>query len=284
MPETKRILVLSDLHIGAPYAAPVSRLEKLDAHLKEATHCVLNGDCIEGHLLSLAKTDEALLKQGGAFLDELTEKHPHLTIHYVAGNHDRVREIEELVKVRAAKGKKLHWHTEYCRIGKALFTHGDLSGFYRSGVVSLQKNRPPSILTECSRRAWRASYHKLLSVAGPMVSKVYRPDDVLKQQIAHTRPLIEKYKITDLCFGHFHRNKPPFDKEIGGVRFHMTGSGMRGARNTAVMLTQDKNGDVTDRKQIADKPSIINYPTHLEDALRLPANLARTARDIVTGR
>ena len=143
---TIKIAVISDIHL-------LSQSEQLDAAHPEAidskitrsqikkilgtaaklekaiknqdaseAHFVLNGDIFE-YIYPRIELKE-VTKQAVDFFTKLAERFPQCHFHYIHGNHDHSKALNE--QLNQLQLPNLSVHKSHCQIGDVLFTHGDI--------------------------------------------------------------------------------------------------------------------------------------------------------------
>ena len=133
--EREKCLVISDLHLGAPYSDANEAATLLQEQLGDPSlkHCILLGDIFEG--MNLPEKNkmvtlfgvEKLAKKYMESLRDIIKKHPHITFHYVVGNHERLPEFDREIDALAKEfpESRLTVTRHFIKIGDGLFMHGD---------------------------------------------------------------------------------------------------------------------------------------------------------------
>lgn len=118
----------SDLHLFAPYSNGKDYLQEIEACVKKADICVINGDMYEcWNVLPGEKNSMAEISlHAHRTIERLMQANPHCVFHYVVGNHERVKEFAETLDAIAKKHPgRFHVQHSHVQIGDALFLHGD---------------------------------------------------------------------------------------------------------------------------------------------------------------
>lgn len=150
----KRVAVISDIHLLAQSEyvdalkpsnvdnkttrEQIKRLIKTARKLndcvedKEASeaHFVLNGDIFE-YIYPRVEPEE-VTRQAVNFMETLARRFPKCHFHYIHGNHDPSKELNEQLNQMTSEPLSPHHlanltvHKTHCEIGDVLFTHGDI--------------------------------------------------------------------------------------------------------------------------------------------------------------
>lgn len=223
-----RGLVVSDLHLLAARSEGKQLLGEWEETVCGAEVLVLNGDTFDFRWSELGCEDRSVA-EAIRWLEALLERFRGRELHYILGNHDchegfRTR-LEELVRARPG----LHCHALHLRLGRALFLHGDCANRRMTGGA-LQRSREAWSRDRPRGRAQGAIYHAAdsLGVTG-LFHRCYFPANRTSARVAHyLDDALPGWRgeIDDCYFGHTH---VPFRDHLHeGVRFHNTGSGIRG--------------------------------------------------------
>ncbi len=223
-------LVVSDLHFFAKRSHGISCLESLDTALSSAPVLVLNGDTFDFRWSTLANDTETEAEALG-WLRRLLVAYPQTEVHFVLGNHDCLPGFVESLKRLAKDHGRFHWH-EYClQIGTSLFLHGDCSQrvMDATGLDRYRQSwRRPSRRGRVATTAYRCSDRMGLT---RLVHRWHFPREQTVARVCHYLDDCHpgwRSQILDCYFGHTHL---PFAAYTwNGIRFHNTGSGIRGMR------------------------------------------------------
>ena len=224
----RRGLVVSDLHLFAHRSEGFTRFEALRGQLDTLDLLVLNGDTFDFRWSTLGD-QEATVAAALEWLRGLVDDLPKCQVHFVFGNHDCLATFQAALTSQAAIWPRLHIHQEVFRLGPALFLHGDCANCpmgareltqYRA---TWQQDRPRGQVAAAAY-VW-ADRLGLTRLAHqwhfPRPETVRRVVHYLDQ--AHPGWRAE---TRDCYFGHTHL---PFDNYAHeGIRFHNTGSAIRG--------------------------------------------------------
>ena len=219
----KRGIVVSDLHLLSWRSRGISRFEEIRARLGEKDVLVLNGDTFDFRwaLRSHAET----IPLAFSWLSELVSDFPNLDTHFITGNHDCLAKFTDGL----AKVPGLSVHPHFLFLGRNLFLHGDAAN-YRMDLPRFKKFRRSwendSIKGKLAVRCYDVSDRTRLS---ELTHQLYFSGDSAIRRIAWHLDQVQpgwRDQADDCFFGHTHL---PFqNRERDGVRFHNTGSGLRG--------------------------------------------------------
>lgn len=221
-------LVVSDLHLFARRSEGFVRFEALRAQLSRINTLVLNGDTFDFRWSSL-RSQPATVEAALEWLAALASEFGDCQIHFVHGNHDCLAKFKDGLEELVATSRNLHSHDYLLQLGSCLFVHGDCA------------HRPMRrVDLERYRSNWKAHGRRgALGTAAylaadrlgltRLVHEWHFPRDKTVARIAgyldDARPGWRS--STRQCyFGHTHL--PFSDHEHQGVRFHNTGSAIRG--------------------------------------------------------
>lgn len=204
--------------------------------LADCSFLVLNGDSFD-FKRSIYKSSEETAKFALDWLVNLADKFKDTEIYLLLGNHDCHTVLSHKLAQLNLENLSLHEHS--LRLGSALFLHGDavdLPGPKDSlkDLRSRYLEAEPSFLTRAF--AYIASYsgankiEYLLSTKASQVRRIKSYLDIAKPGWSNG--------ITDIYFGHTHTPFTGFTFE--GIRFHNTGSMIRGLMWQPLKLTATK--------------------------------------------
>lgn len=223
-----RGIAVSDLHLFAHRSAGEEYLNSLRPQLASANALVLNGDIFDFRWSTLPSL-EATAAGAIEWLGALHSAYPACEVHYVLGNHDCPAFFSERLDALATRLDRFHWHEFGVRIGTALFVHGDcthrtmdqaaLRRFREDWDNDRQHGR---LMTKAylavdrlgiTRAAHQCYFPRRMTVERAM----HYLDNACPEWRTNTR---------DCYFGHTHQ---PFSAyQHGDIRFHNTGSAIRG--------------------------------------------------------
>ena len=217
---SEKVLVLSDLHIGASISKYKGQLrDAIEQQIDRADRVIFNGDIYELFYVEkhkIVKKDAVIedaiqnaLAAQTALLLAYTEKQ----FHFILGNHENITEYrhgkpfvkrEEDPYWNGLDGLKqtfsnFEWHPEAIRVGDGLFIHGD---HQTSGTTD--KTRPQYGVKDAQ---WHYQYSKLLDigedVGQAMVDHLRKPKKMAKLV---SRQLEIRSNNED--FGYSHQREP----------------------------------------------------------------------------
>lgn len=224
----KRGLVISDLHLFAHRSEGEGLLSGIEEMMEAADIVVLNGDIFD-FAWSRYRSEEESLGAAQEILQGWVEKFRGEEISYVTGNHDCLSSFCVVLDELTEKAGRFRWYRHWCRWGRSLFLHGDCAN-RRMDEAALVRQRE-----KWSENHTRTKVHSALYgvVDGLGLSKGFHRwyfprEKTISRVVYHLDATIPNWRevIDDCYFGHTHR--PFVDCEVDGVRFHNTGSGIRG--------------------------------------------------------
>lgn len=134
LPASRNGLSISDLHLGQVGSEGHHHLCQLTGQLKtlRPAQIYLNGDTIE--VTNLKGTRQQILQKLDRmipvledFIKEAVAQNPSVKIHYIFGNHDVYRELEERVQQLQQKyPQNMSLHESHVKTANAIHLHGDL--------------------------------------------------------------------------------------------------------------------------------------------------------------
>lgn len=247
-----RGLVLSDLHLFARRSEGDARFAALRPELTRASVLVLNGDIFDfrwSTLPDLTATHAA----AGEWLEGLLHDLPTCEVRYVLGNHDCVRAFATRLDAISARQRRFAWHPYWLRLGPAIFVHGDcaqrtmdLDGLraYRASWQS-DPARPSRLAARLYAWAdWLGVTRRIHEWQFPRRATVQRVASFIDSACPGWRS-----ETQDCYFGHTHLPFSAYAQD--GIRFHNTGSGIRGACFNPLTFTVS----TTDRAIVHAHPS-----------------------------
>jgi UDP-2,3-diacylglucosamine pyrophosphatase LpxH len=219
-------LVVSDLHIFGCNSRYAKLLPQMYEMLAGCSLLVLNGDSFD-FKRSIYKNSEETAKLAVDWLVGLTDKFKNTEIFLLLGNHDCHTILGQKLAQLNLENLSVHEHT--LRLGSALFLHGDAVDLLNpeDSLKNLRcrySEAEPSFLARSF--AYLVSYsgankiEYLLSTKASQVKRIKRYLDAAKPGWSSG--------VTDIYFGHTHTPFTGFASE--GIRFHNTGSMIRGLR------------------------------------------------------
>ena len=223
-----RGLVISDLHLFSPRSEAAALWASIEDGHHDADTLVLNGDIFDFRW-SMHSSEESSIAGAVEWLERLLASSRWTTIHYVFGNHDCLERFRDRVERLAEQHARLRCHDDRLQIGRNLFLHGDCTNHRMDGLAlrryreSWSRDRPRGTMG-------KMLYHGVDALGlSQRFHQLYFPHSRSVSRVAHHLDHVMpswRQDIDHCYFGHTHR---PFrDHELGGVRFHNTGSGIRG--------------------------------------------------------
>jgi UDP-2,3-diacylglucosamine pyrophosphatase LpxH len=221
-------IVLSDLHLFAHRSAGAEYFDSLTPQFAACDLIVLNGDIFDFRWSTLPDTT-ATLRHALDWLHALGGNFPRAEIHYVIGNHDCPRFFRAELDGLAVTRPGFHWHDRGVRLGTAVFVHGDCT-HRRMSPAGLSRYRTDWD-NDHQHARWRAKAYVAADRTGAteLVHRCWFPRRATVARVTHYLDQASpdwRRDVTDCYFGHTHL---PFSNQwMDGVRFHNTGSGIRG--------------------------------------------------------
>jgi UDP-2,3-diacylglucosamine hydrolase len=220
--------VVSDLHLYAQRSVAARHLDALDAAAGRSAFFVLNGDIFDFRWSRLGSLGAAM-EAGVVWLEELCRRHPACRFHYVLGNHDAVEPFVRMLREAMPGIPNLALHESILKVGDALFLHGDTALHPQAGLGPSSRRLKPTdrvkgrTLSVLYRAVCASHLHRAVAaVASPRRSA----RTILHALHREGGPWLGG--VTDIYFGHTH---VPFNNlDVGGYRFHNTGSAIVGMR------------------------------------------------------
>lgn len=224
----KQGLVISDLHLFSRRSIAERLLGDLRGEWEDVDLLVLNGDTFDFRW-STHPSEDASLKAARAWLESCVERFPGKEVHYVLGNHDCLvpfrNELEKLCDSIPA----LNFHEHHLQLGRSLFLHGDCAN---RGMSKVRLGAYRELWSKDRQRGetGRKFYDVVDATgAGLLFHRLYFSQVATVRRVASYLDEVFpdwKGELDDCYFGHTHM---PFrDHEQDGVRFHNTGSAIRG--------------------------------------------------------
>lgn len=224
----KRGLVISDLHLFARRSEGDRLLEELRPELGQVDLLVLNGDTFDFNW-SRFPTIGATLTAALEWLRGLIDAFAGREIHYVLGNHDCITAFRAALHDLTQENSAFHCHEHQLRLGRQLFLHGDCAN-HRMDHVGLRRLRD-SWSREKTRSRAHATFYDVIDTLGISrgFHRCYFPMTTTVKRVAHYLDHVMpdwRGTVDDCYFGHTHQ--PFHSHHFDGVRFHNTGSAIRG--------------------------------------------------------
>ncbi len=229
-------IVVSDLHLLSRRSEGQLRFDEVSAQFSALDTLVLNGDIFDFRWAIRPHSES--VPQAIDWLHQLKSAFPQLAIHFIPGNHDCLPGF--LDQVEATEGVSLHPH--HLILGRKLFLHGDAAtyrmnrnGFqkFRSGW---EKDRPRS---HHSARLYDLS--DAIKISHLTHHLWFGKDSTIRRMIWHLDQTYSNWKeeIDECFFGHTHIPLRGVERE--GVKFHNTGSAIRGQKFAPAEFTHPSN-------------------------------------------
>jgi UDP-2,3-diacylglucosamine hydrolase len=220
--------VISDLHLFARRSVAERYAGDIGHAAAESEFFVLNGDIFDFRWSTLPTVEDSV-DAAVAWLRDLVEGHPRCRFYYTVGNHDNFAPFVDRLDALAASVANLEWHPSHVRLGTAFFLHGDLPLAWRRSRRSV---RTFHTSLGGNGRTRRVLYRGFVACRGHrVVASLHQPRPCVKRitRWLHADAGRLADGVTDVYFGHTHRDFA--DYEYGGLRFHNTGSSIRGLRS-----------------------------------------------------
>ncbi|MEM7011937.1 MAG: metallophosphoesterase [Verrucomicrobiota bacterium] len=223
-----RGLVVSDFHLFSRRSVGEELTAELDRRLADCDVLVLNGDTFDFRW-SRFSNEEATIQAALDWMTRLMDRHPDVMLYYILGNHDCLNSFRENLEKLAESRQQLHWREHRLQLGGNLFLHGDCAN-WKMDEAALAR----------FRRGWsedrpKGEFHKKLydvvdslGVCEFFHKKLFPAPIAVRRVAHHLDQVMEGWRnqIDHCFFGHTHF--PFTDHDFDGVRFHNTGSAIRG--------------------------------------------------------
>lgn len=219
---------VSDLHLFSQRSIGQKHWDDLNSTLQSVNLLVLGGDIFDfrwSRYPDLRSTTEAAQE----WLSSLLNKHRHLQVSYLLGNHDCSHAMQIALSEISKSTEQFQWHEHILQLGSKAFLHGDILD------AGLNKER----LSEYRRMFSRESTakgklaNKLYDLL--IATRVHRLPGQLHHTPKKTTSRLSEFLSQDnsLCqgdvrevyFGHTH--SPLNGTMFGGVHFFNPGSGIK---------------------------------------------------------
>ena len=223
-----RGIAISDLHLFARRSAGEEYLDSLRSQLTSADILVLNGDIFDFRWSTLASA-QVTAARAVEWLAALHAAYPACEIHYVLGNHDCPAFFSERLDGLASQLPRFQWHEFGVRIGTALFVHGDCT-HSTMDPAALRRFREDWD-NERQYGQWLAKAYLAVDRLGitRAAHQCYFPRRTTVRRAMHYLDYAcPEWRVNtrDCYLGHTHH---PFSNyQHGDIRFHNTGSAIRG--------------------------------------------------------
>lgn len=219
--------VISDLHLFTHRSTAAEQMQRIYEVARRSDFFVLNGDIFDFRWTMLDTVDETVI-EAAEVLRHLAVEVPTCNVFYIMGNHDANVGLGKLLDALAEDVENFNWHPSHLRIGRNLFLHGDLP---------LQPGRADPLLRDLKYRERRRAqglhvgYRVLVATRlHRLVAWMHSPQWCARRILSALRSFHPDLLdgLSDIYFGHIH--KPFSDFRFDGIRFHNTGSAVRGLK------------------------------------------------------
>ena len=247
-PDTRRGIVVSDLHLFARRSRGTTRFASIRDRLNSAEVLVLNGDIFDFRWSTLGE-HKRTLPAAVNWLRRLADDFPECQVHFVVGNHDCTAAFLNELSSLARSLPRFQWHEHLLRLGPSLFFHGDCA-HRRMDHYSLTRFRAYWQRDWCCGSSIAAAYECVdrLGITR-RVHEWHFPRRKTVERIVfyldHTCPGWRK-RTRDCYFGHTHL---PFSNyEYEGVQFHNTGSAIHNLDFNPIAFEAPVQSDGSERR------------------------------------
>ena len=221
-------MVLSDLHLLAKRSVGESLFADLSTRMDDREILVLNGDTFDFRW-SRVQPQSAAVSAAVKWIEALTDRFEGREVHFIYGNHDCLGAFREVFEPMADSLPPLQIHEFFLCLGDQLFLHGDCAN-RKMDASDLRAFREAWSYDKPRKRFYESLY-ELADVSG--LSRLFhrcyfqRLPTIRRVAFYLDRALPDwRTNVNDCYFGHTHL---PFRDQIHqSVRFHNTGSGIRG--------------------------------------------------------
>lgn len=220
--------VVSDLHLLSHRSDATGLLSGLFARSRRCDFFIFNGDTFDFAWTSEISIEVAIERAEG-ILRQFCSEAPECHFFYVMGNHDHVGRFLDLLSSieRDFPNFSLHW--DILQLGTLLFLHGDVC----NREMSFEDLRAFRALYVAGRKRHPVHhwiYSLIILLRLNRIVYLTHPKETMVQRVFHylkSRP-IDLGRVTDVFFGHTHVAFRDF--LFQGIRFHNTGSSIRGLK------------------------------------------------------
>jgi predicted phosphodiesterase len=204
------------------------QLRRIKRHLERIDTLVLNGDTFDFRW-SMHSSEKDSVRAALLWMERLAVQFDGRKVHYVFGNHDCLRSFRSRLEDFARHSRVVSVHEASIRLGRSLFLHGDCAIPQMTGEKlaayreAWSKDRPCGpINSGLYAIAASTGIGKVLhQYCFPREATVRRVSSYLDEVSPEWR-----HGTKDCFFGHTHM---PFRDHVEeGIRFHNTGSAIRG--------------------------------------------------------
>lgn len=221
-------LVVSDLHLFSRRSWGSLALYDLYTRLPGVDVLVLNGDIFDLRWSQLS-TNRDTVREAKSWLEGIMRFHPHCRVEYVLGNHDCHPHFVDALADLEDRWGAFSWHEHSVSLGKNFFLHGDCAN-RRMSQEGFDRYRRRWSRRRKKGRTMAAGYG-MLDKTGiiPAFHQVYFPPEKSVKRIWHHLSKVVPQDLSgigNVYFGHTHL--PFANFPYRGVRFHNTGSAVRG--------------------------------------------------------
>ncbi len=250
-----KVLVISDTHIGAPYAdaqpAVGKLIETIGKQLSDGDTVVLNGDIFEQMHIPLNTKRKYLLEHAKKSLRSLIGENNGIKFHYNIGNHEAYKPFIDMLKQLSDKHENFSYSMNKKRIGNLLVAHGDSLIKGNPDRKEIKKHYDSPL----NSRALRA-LHVAENAFSPVLSRHKFPlEDTFDKIIKTIEKDNECDGITDIVIGHIHEPNGISKYQHKNYNFHVTGTSIRGMKNNMLLFELDKSGKIESIDKIQSKKS-----------------------------
>jgi UDP-2,3-diacylglucosamine pyrophosphatase LpxH len=251
-------IVLSDLHLFAGRSNAEARLKALREPLTSARLIVLNGDTFDFRW-SRRGDFGASSKAACQWLREWASGLPASEIHYVLGNHDCLESFTGELTELASTLPSFRWHSHRVCLGRSLFLHGDCTQREMDGE-ELERYRETWRRDSQRGRAAELAYKcaDLLGITHVAHAWHFPAHRTIRRLAHHLDAVVPGWdgEFSDCYFGHTHR--PFTGLQFRGVRFHNTGSAVRGFPFNPIWFPVTTHRSTTPTSIAAPQASLCN--------------------------
>ncbi|HUR57049.1 MAG TPA: metallophosphoesterase [Opitutaceae bacterium] len=235
-----RGVVVSDLHLFAQRSAGADYFAALKPQLIAADVLVLNGDIFDFRWSTLPSVESTAV-HALEWLAAASAALPACDIHYVLGNHDCPTFFQAKLAEFARGRPRLHCHPLGLRIGPAVFVHGDCA-HRKMDPAGLRRYRA-AWDNDRGHRPWQTRAYVAADRIGvtALTHRGWFPREKTVGRVTHYLDRAQpgwRERTGDCYFGHTHL---PFSNHRSGtIRFHNTGSGIRGMGFNPVQFSVER--------------------------------------------
>jgi UDP-2,3-diacylglucosamine pyrophosphatase LpxH len=204
------------------------RLRRIKRHLERIDTLVLNGDTFDFRW-SMHASEKASVRAALLWMERLAVQFDGRRVHYVFGNHDCLGSFRTRLEDFARHSRVVRVHEASIRLGHSLFLHGDCAIPQMTGEKLADYREAWSKDRPCGPVGSGLYAIAASTGVGKLLQQYYFPRQATVRRVSRYLDEVSpewRDGTKDCFFGHTHM---PFRNHVeAGIRFHNTGSAIRG--------------------------------------------------------